>query len=582
MGSKKAPPSPTTDSPRNYNISVDLLRGTVQLDELKKQAKDGATKQRLMVLEEIMLTEAKYVENLHIIVQVFLQPLREQRIIKEEKIEQMFLNIEQLCVLHHEILQKLNDNFKDPEEEKSAIEISKIVGTAYSSSAKPLVVGYGKYCTEHNKAAGVVLTCREKYPEFGAFLDNIQMNVEEAKGLRLADYLIAPVQRICKYPLLFRELLKVTEKAQFASGDDTESGVEELKDALATVKKVTNFINKNKEEEENQAQLRNIAASLEGYTLKERLVTPGRYLKKEGFLLKYNKVMKVQERYFFLFNDLLLYTRAKGKRYIYRGHISVLSSVVGREIILHSKSKHNINFGFQITQLDTKRVFYLAAHSQKDKDDWLRSLEEIIHAFREKEVLMVKSMDEERRKIKEQENEERNRRMELVKKFSEKSLLNRQDDETKQQIKKDELGGWESILKEKEGAVPRHSPTSEKKTPRKQARSPRTLSVKAKSSPKPGRSLVRRKSCSWKPKSKGIKRDGDLKSPKKKPEGSIADNGPISPKKSRNLTAPIISLSDGKVPTRPLASSSSGSLPKVNPPELQGWENILAENNLKS
>lgn len=62
---------------------------------------------------------------------------------------------------------------------------------------------------------------------------------------------------------------------------------------------------------------------------------PGRVLRKEGSLVKYNLVMKPQKRYFFLFDDVLIYTREKSgkkKRYQFKGDIPLKSSVVGGEV----------------------------------------------------------------------------------------------------------------------------------------------------------------------------------------------------------------------------------------------------------
>lgn len=69
-------------------------------------------------------------------------------------------------------------------------------------------------------------------------------------------YLIKPIQRICKYPLLLNELLKYTPKSH--------EEYENLTLALDKVEQVVTYINERKRLEENMKKLKEIDVLIEG------------------------------------------------------------------------------------------------------------------------------------------------------------------------------------------------------------------------------------------------------------------------------------------------------------------------------
>ena len=66
------------------------------------------------------------------------------------------------------------------------------------------------YCSMQSEAADNVEKLKKVKPEFKAFLEQ---DLPAWRGLKLEDYLVKPFQRITRYPLLVREILKVTPKS---------------------------------------------------------------------------------------------------------------------------------------------------------------------------------------------------------------------------------------------------------------------------------------------------------------------------------------------------------------------------------
>ncbi|GAM27029.1 hypothetical protein SAMD00019534_102040 [Acytostelium subglobosum LB1] len=66
---------------------------------------------------------------------------------------------------------------------------------------------YSQYCINYTKAIVNIKELAKSDHNFNQFLTEVSSN-PLSRGLGLQDYLIKPIQRICKYPLFFKELIK--------------------------------------------------------------------------------------------------------------------------------------------------------------------------------------------------------------------------------------------------------------------------------------------------------------------------------------------------------------------------------------
>src|SRR5690606_15343253 len=85
----------------------------------------------------------------------------------------------------------------------------------------------------------------------------VQSNQRTKQLHNLQDYLIKPVQRICKYPLLFKELLKCTPQ------DHPDYWA--LEATLVKLEEVAHSVNQSKAQSEQQRRLLEIQSRLDGY-----------------------------------------------------------------------------------------------------------------------------------------------------------------------------------------------------------------------------------------------------------------------------------------------------------------------------
>ena len=134
-----------------------------------------------------MTTERAYVADLTAITQ-FLPALRSAELPAAE-LDALVGNVDSLLLVHGELLGRLEAAGDS------------VVGFAHAfCSITPFLRMYSIYCARYGAVVGAVNAAAVNAAALAA--------LEEARGERLDSLLVKPVQRICKYPLFFGELLK--------------------------------------------------------------------------------------------------------------------------------------------------------------------------------------------------------------------------------------------------------------------------------------------------------------------------------------------------------------------------------------
>eukprot|EP00004_Rigifila_ramosa_P016147 TRINITY_DN3802_c0_g1_i8.p1 TRINITY_DN3802_c0_g1~~TRINITY_DN3802_c0_g1_i8.p1 ORF type:complete len:294 (-),score=44.52 TRINITY_DN3802_c0_g1_i8:25-906(-) len=141
-------------------------------------------------------------------------------------------------------------------------------------------------------------------PKFVKFVKS-RAEVPSLRGLDLSSYLIKPVQRLCKYPLLLKELLKYTS--------ETDSDYAALTAAREKINQVAGYVNDKTRDFASRTQVLDLQNLIdEGENLK--LVQPTRRLVRQALVSECVPEVsrsKWHTRHYILFNDLLLITRPK-------------------------------------------------------------------------------------------------------------------------------------------------------------------------------------------------------------------------------------------------------------------------------
>ncbi|KAL7716622.1 Rho/RAC guanine nucleotide exchange factor [Entamoeba marina] len=133
----------------------------------------------------------------------------------------------------------------------------------------------------------------------------------------LRSYLILPIQRIPRYSLFFSDMLKHTSV--------NDSSYEELTALVGSLRALSQDINDEVKLQANRRKMLSVKSRFCEGPYHLALVQAHRYVVREGFLMKLSKT-KPKQRYFYLFNDIVVYGRLQMKLF-YPNLFIQLSSV---------------------------------------------------------------------------------------------------------------------------------------------------------------------------------------------------------------------------------------------------------------
>ncbi|KAH3742874.1 actin cortical patch component, with ef hand and wh2 motif panl [Pelomyxa schiedti] len=174
---------------------------------------------RLNLIDELRFTEEKYVQDLQLIISVFLKPLQSLKTLTDTEMASIFSNIENLFQINKRLLGKLQDIAT---ELKANPHMIPSVGPAFLSLKSEFSAAYSRICKNHN-ISHEITQLEERNAQFREWLSLCQQ-LPECHSLDLKAYIIKPLQRVCRYPLILEQLLKATPKS---SGDRTYADLQE-------------------------------------------------------------------------------------------------------------------------------------------------------------------------------------------------------------------------------------------------------------------------------------------------------------------------------------------------------------------
>uniref|UniRef100_A0A2K6T0L2 TIAM Rac1 associated GEF 1 n=1 Tax=Saimiri boliviensis boliviensis TaxID=39432 RepID=A0A2K6T0L2_SAIBB len=189
------------------------------------------------VICELLETERTYVKDLNCLMERYLKPLQKETFLTQDELDVLFGNLTEMVEFQVEFLKTLEDGVRlvpDLEKLEKVDQFKKVLfslGGSFLYYADRFKL-YSAFCASHTKVPKVLVKAKTD-TAFKAFLD--AQNPKQQHSSTLESYLIKPIQRILKYPLLLKELFALT---------DAESEEHyHLDVAIKTMNKVASHIN---------------------------------------------------------------------------------------------------------------------------------------------------------------------------------------------------------------------------------------------------------------------------------------------------------------------------------------------------
>jgi len=385
----KLPPRPGTSETNHYHSSPKPVRPapklhtstpeTVNGEEPKVLSEEKEQKRRDMrhkCLEEIYQTEKDYIDDVETLINVFIFPLRAMQILDEHNLKNIFSNVEVLINCNKEMLDQLEKAIQSNQGDDTKI------GHVFTQLADYFKM-YKGFCANQQTSLATVELLTKKNSQFKKKLDVCHTDAR-CKGLFLQSFLIKPIQRVCKYPLLLRELIKFTP--------ESHPDWDPLQSAFSKINGVVADINEAQRQAEGLQRISEVTKMIDGV---DTLVAPGRYYVKEGELTFYKsaKSRNGEKRHVFFFTDLIILTNRKGeKKFDHKLSIDLDSC----KLIVIADSNY-IKNAFELNTGNKHKKCILSGESAAESNLWIKEIRGLIKSYQKRKLL---EMEEQKKKKK--------------------------------------------------------------------------------------------------------------------------------------------------------------------------------------
>ncbi|KAK1796786.1 hypothetical protein P4O66_009801 [Electrophorus voltai] len=332
--------------------------GTARPEEEEElRRKRFPTNKAYFIAKEILMTERTYLKDLEVLTVWFRSAVIKENAMPEGLMTLLFSNIDPIYEFHRGFLKELDQRLALWEGRSNAHVKGDYqrIGDVMLRNMCALKEFTG-YLQQHDE----VLTELEKATKRVKKLEVVYKEFELQKVcyLPLNTFLLKPIQRLMHYRLILERLCR-----HYAPD---HSDQRHCKEALKEVAEIAAQLQSSLIRLENFQKLTELQRDLIGI---ENLTAPGREFIREGCLFKLTK-KGLQQRMFFLFSDMLLYT-SKGvtasNQFKVHGQLP-LHGMIAEE----SESEWSVPHCFTI--YSAQRTIVVAASSKVEMNKWIEDL----------------------------------------------------------------------------------------------------------------------------------------------------------------------------------------------------------------
>ncbi|XP_045337979.1 FERM, ARHGEF and pleckstrin domain-containing protein 2 isoform X5 [Leopardus geoffroyi] len=325
--------------------------------EEEPKHKSVAADEAYFIAKEILATERTYLKDLEVLTVWFRSAVVKEDAMPADLMTLLFSNIDPIYEFHRGFLREVEQRLALWEGSSRAHSTGghRRIGDILLRNMRQLKE-FTSYFQRHDE----VLTELEKATKRFKKLETVYKEFELQKVcyLPLNAFLLKPIQRLVHYRLLLSRLCGHYEPGHRDYAD--------CRDALQAITEVTSTLQHSLARLENLQKLTELQRDLVGI---ENLITPGREFIREGCLHKLTK-KGLQQRMFFLFSDMLLYT-SKGVTGTSHFRIRGLLPLRGM-LVEEGESERSVPHCFTICA--AQKTVVVAASTRLEKEKWICDL----------------------------------------------------------------------------------------------------------------------------------------------------------------------------------------------------------------
>ncbi|CUM68310.1 uncharacterized protein PRCAT00006032001 [Priceomyces carsonii] len=236
------------------DLKPSLVLSATEVEKLN-MADLSISDDRSKVFNEIITTERKYVQDLELMLK-YKSELQNAELISNEQVHILFPNLNEIVDFQRRFLNGLESNINIP------TKYQRIGSTFLHASSGPFKA-YEPWTVGQLGAIDLINKEANNLRKSSNLLD---------PGFELQSYIIKPIQRLCKYPLLLKELIKASPEFNDESFTPTLSQ-NELLLAETAMKEVANQVNEAQRRAENLGYAQSLlerVSNWRGFNLKDQ------------------------------------------------------------------------------------------------------------------------------------------------------------------------------------------------------------------------------------------------------------------------------------------------------------------------
>ncbi|XP_030808654.1 uncharacterized protein LOC115905996 isoform X1 [Camarhynchus parvulus] len=200
---------PCTDcGERDLPVETDVQNCNQRRADLCEKCRKRRTERKESVLEFVN-TEASYGEDLRIIKEEFYLPMQAAGLLSQEQLQGIFSNIQELIDLNENFLEILQEEIDQAFDQGDDDLMTVCIGEIFLEFVN-MLPAFQTYCLQQSSSVNM-LNALEKEKELLRIFLNVSQNDNTAlRRMNLRSFLMAPLQRVTKYPLLLSRIIKAT------------------------------------------------------------------------------------------------------------------------------------------------------------------------------------------------------------------------------------------------------------------------------------------------------------------------------------------------------------------------------------
>ncbi|XP_010118118.1 PREDICTED: uncharacterized protein LOC104475272 [Chlamydotis macqueenii] len=200
---------PCTDcGERDLPVETDVQNCNQRRADLCEKCRKRRTERKESVLEFVN-TEASYGEDLRIIKEEFYLPMQAAGLLSQEQLLGIFSNIQELIDLNENFLEVLQEEIDQAFDQGDDDLMTVCIGEIFLEFVN-MLPAFQTYCLQQSSSVNM-LNALEKEKELLRIFLNVSQNDNTAlRRMNLRSFLMAPLQRVTKYPLLLSRIIKAT------------------------------------------------------------------------------------------------------------------------------------------------------------------------------------------------------------------------------------------------------------------------------------------------------------------------------------------------------------------------------------